>query len=46
MGTGTVHPQNGFYETAAFRFLADVQISAATQELENLGPLAFREFKS
>ena len=45
MGTGTVHLQNGFYETAAFHFLADVQISAATQEMENLGPLVFRKFK-
>ena len=46
MGTGPVYPKNGFHETPTFRFLTNVQVSTATQELENLGPLVFREFKS
>ena len=41
-----LRPGDGFYETSAFFFLTDVQFGAATQELENLGPFIWREFKS
>ena len=46
LGAGAVHPQHGFYETSAFLFLTDVQVGAPSQELENLGPFIWREFKS
>ena len=46
LGAGTIDPQHGFYKTSAFFFLTDVQFGATTQELENLGPFIWREFKS
>jgi hypothetical protein len=46
LGAGAIDPQDGFYETSAFFFLTDVQFGATTQELENLGPFIWREFKS
>ena len=39
LGAGTIDPQHGFYKTSAFFFLTDVQAGAATQEIENPGPL-------
>ena len=46
LSAGTIDPQHGFYKTSAFFFLTDVQFGATTQELENLGPFIWREFKS
>jgi hypothetical protein len=46
LGAGTGHPQYSFYETSAFLFLANIQVGAPSQELENLGPFIWREFKS
>ena len=54
LGAGATDPQSlprlrpgdGFYKTSAFFFLTDVQVGAPSQELENLGPFIWREFKS
>ena len=39
LGAGAFGPQDGFHETFAILFLTDIQVGAATQEIENPAPL-------
>ena len=42
LGPGAVDPQDGLYETSAFFFLTNIQVSAAPREIENPSPLLRR----